>query len=135
MELSEIWVGIIIPLITGPGAYLMMIRNDYVERKYRRAREKYEEERDSVYLSLKKFYWPVYLNPLCIEQYSYSLPSKNKFRYESISSEDLSNNSNDFFELCKVSPELTKAKFNEVDLDKIYEENINNNLNKVDSSS
>ena len=98
METSEIWIGIIIPLIIGPiTAYLMTLRNDYVERKYRRKRERYEEERDTIFNSLKIFYWPVYLNLLCIQQYSYSLPIKNKFRYESNSSINLSSESNDFY--------------------------------------
>ena len=71
METGEIWIGIIIPLIIGPiSAYLMTLRNDYIERKFRRNRERYEEERDTIFNSLKNFYWPVYLNLLCIQQYS-----------------------------------------------------------------
>jgi hypothetical protein len=96
MEVSEIWIGIIIPIIIGPiFVYLKSIRDEVVERRYRRAREKYEEKRDTIYNELKLFYWPVYINLLCIEQYSYSLPIKNKFRYESKSSlgEYNSNNS------------------------------------------
>ena len=54
METSEIWIGIIVPIFIGPiCAYLMTLRNDYVERKYRRNRERYEEERDTIFNSLK----------------------------------------------------------------------------------
>ena len=98
MEASDIWANILIPLIIGPiCAYLMTLRNDYVEREYKKKREKYEEERDTIFNSLKTFYWPIYLNLLCIQQYSYSLPIKNKFRYESESSVNNSSESNDFY--------------------------------------
>ena len=87
MEISEIWIGIIIPIIIGPiFVYLKSLRDEVVERRFRRSREKYEEKRDTIFNELKTFYWPVYINLLSIQQYSYSLPIKNKFRYESDSS-------------------------------------------------
>lgn len=144
METSEIWIGIIIPLIIGPiTAYLMTLRNDYVERNYRRKRERYEEERDTIFNSLKDFYWPVYLNLLCIQQYSYSLPIKNKFRYESDSSINLSSESNDFYvndsnsnsndsilnDIVGKEINQNKAVTNEIDLD-----NINKNINDKNDS-
>lgn len=119
MDTGDIWVGIIVPIIVGPiCAYLMTLRNDYLERKYRRKREKYEEERDTVYKALEKFYWPVYLNLLYIEQYSYQLPIKNKFRYVSGSSLELTDESNDFFE--DNVPKVT-----EIDLDNNQSQIIN----------
>lgn len=140
METSEIWIGIIVPIFIGPiCAYLMTLRNDYVERIYRRQREKYEEERDNIYDSLKNFYWPVYLNLLYIEQYSYQLPIKNKFRYESESSIEFSNCSNDYFDESKdinnnenINTSDTNTNNNnksiEVDLDKFnIKSNIQNN--------
>jgi hypothetical protein len=87
MEISEIWIGIIIPIIIGPiFVYLKSLRDEVVERRFRRSRENYEEQRDTIFNELKTFYWPVYINLLSIQQYSYNLPIKNKFRYESDSS-------------------------------------------------
>ena len=119
METSEIWIGIIVPIFIGPiCAYLMTLRNDYIERKYRRKREKYEEERDSIYNALKNFYWPVYLNLVYVEQYSYQLPIKNKFRYESISSMEKTDLSDDYFdEAFDKETENPPPKITEVDLD------------------
>lgn len=126
METSEIWIGIIVPIFIGPiCAYLMTLRNDYVERKYRRKREQFEEERDSIYNALKNFYWPVYLNLVYIEQYSYQLPIKNKFRYESVSSMENSNVSDDYFDDTLGIDK--KPKITEVDLDNynMIENNVN----------
>ena len=137
METADIWIGIIVPIIIGPiCAYLMTLRNDYVERNYRRKREKYEEERNAIYNSIKNFYWPVYLNLIYIEQYSYSIPIKNKFRYESGSSVDISDNSSDFFEDNEnKSQEKLNSNLNvvEIDLDSI-DKNDNVEI-KSDSSS
>ena len=132
MDTSEIWIGIIVPIFIGPiCAYLMTLRNDYVERKYRRKREKFEEERDSIYNALKNFYWPVYLNLVYIEQYSYQLPIKNKFRYESISSMENSNISDDYFnETIEKEKENKQPKITEVDLDK-YKILDNDNVKEV----
>ena len=117
MQTADIWIGIIVPILIGPiCAYLMTLRNDYVECKYRRKREKFEEERDSVYNSIKNFYWPVYLNLIYIEQYSYSLPIKNKFRYESGSSINISDNSSDYFHE-DLNDSTHKPKVVEIDLD------------------
>lgn len=98
MDTEQIWLGIILPLITGPiCAYLMTLRNDYIERKTRNQHEKYIEERNHLYLELKNFYWPIYIQLLCIKQYSYSIPIKNKYRYESDTSNN-SSESNDYSE-------------------------------------
>jgi hypothetical protein len=149
MEISDIWIGIIVPIIVGPiCAYLMTIRNDYIEQKYRRRREKYEENRDSIYNALKNFYWPVYLNLIYIEQYSYQLPIKNKFRYESGSSLDTSDKSNDYFEdenndntasTNKIDESVNFIpRVTELDLDKIENISEKNNTDieiRTDSSS
>ena len=98
MELSEIWLGIIIPIAIGPiFIYLKTIRDEISYRDYERKKNKYDEEKKSLYNELKQFYWPVYINLLCIEQYSYSIPLKNKFRYESESSNYSSQNSEALF--------------------------------------
>jgi hypothetical protein len=90
MELSEIWIGIIIPIIIGPiFIYLKTLRDEIAEKRYKSKREKYVEERDYLFIILDKFYWPVYINLLYIDQYTYNLPIKNKFRYDS--SSDASN--------------------------------------------
>ena len=90
MELSEIWISIIIPIVIGPVfVYLKSLRDDIAEKRYKSKREKYVEERDYLFTVLDRFYWPVYINLLYIDQYSYNLPIKNKFRYDS--SSDASN--------------------------------------------
>ena len=90
MELSEIWISIIIPIVIGPVfLYLKSLRDEIADKRYKSKRDKYVEERDYLFTILDKFYWPVYINLLYIEQYSYKLPIKNKFRYES--SSDASN--------------------------------------------
>ena len=125
MDISDIWIGIIIPIIIGPiFVYLKSLRDEVVERRYRRAREKYEEKRNTIYNELKLFYWPVYINLLCIEQYSYSLPIKNKFRYESKSTigefNSNSSESDDFYPSDKNSDSSSNTnlpKVSEIDLD------------------
>jgi hypothetical protein len=90
MELSEIWISIIIPIVIGPVfVYLKSLRDEIADKRYKSKREKYVEERDYLFTILDQFYWPVYINLLYIDQYSYNLPIKNKFRYES--SSDTSN--------------------------------------------
>ena len=90
MELSEIWISIIIPIVIGPVfVYLKSLRDEIADKRYKSKRDKYVEERDYLFTILDKFYWPVYINLLYIDQYSYKLPIKNKFRYES--SSDASN--------------------------------------------
>ena len=90
MELSEIWISIIIPIVIGPlFIYIKTLRDEIAERRYNSKREQYIEERDYLFTILDKFYWPVYINLLYIDQYSYNLPIKNKFRYDS--SSDTSN--------------------------------------------
>jgi hypothetical protein len=99
MELNEIWLGIIIPIIIGPiFIYLKTIRDEYSERNYIKLRERYLEEREQLFTELKNFYWPVYIHLLCIKQYSYSIPLQNKFRYESQTSLVYSSDSNDYVE-------------------------------------
>tara|TARA_B110001469_G_scaffold112693_1_gene115636 strand:- start:1166 stop:2071 length:906 start_codon:yes stop_codon:yes gene_type:complete len=86
MELSEIWISIIIPIVIGPVfVYLKSLRDEIAEKRYKSKREKYVEERDYLFTVLDKFYWPLYINLLYIDQYSYNLPIKNKFRYDSSS--------------------------------------------------
>ena len=86
MELSEIWIGIIIPIIIGPiFIYLKTVRDEISTRKYKLRHEKYLYEKEYLKDILETFYWPIYINLLYIEQYSYSLPIKNRFKYDSIS--------------------------------------------------
>ena len=139
MEISEIWIGIIIPIIIGPiFVYLKSLRDEVVERRFRRSREKYEEQRDTIFNELKTFYWPVYINLLSIQQYSYNLPIKNKFRYESDSSigEYNSNTaeSDDYYpsdESNSYKKERTNSlpKVREINLDK-----LNKPKNSMDSN-
>lgn len=98
MELSEIWIGIIIPIIIGPiFIYLKTVRDEISTRKYKADHEKYLYEKEYLKDILETFYWPIYINLLYIDQYSYSLPIKNRFKYESISDQSIDsyNSSND----------------------------------------
>ena len=45
--------------------YLKTVRDEISERDYRRKKNKYDEEKKSLYNELKQFYWPVYINLLC----------------------------------------------------------------------
>ena len=50
MNTADIWIGIIIPIFIGPiCAYIMTLRNDYVERQYKRRREKYSEKKAKIF--------------------------------------------------------------------------------------
>jgi hypothetical protein len=136
MELSEIWLGIIIPIIIGPVfVYFKSLRDEVVERKFRRKREKYEEERNTIFNELNLFFWPVYINLLCIEQYSFSLPIRNKFRYESKSSlgeyNSNTSDSEDFFPKEEDSKQHVNSNQNEIDSPNLtinYSNNENENL-------
>ena len=84
MELSEIWIGIIIPIVIGPiFIYIKTLRDEISERKYTKAREKYKAELETVYNLLNNFYWPLYITLLSIQQYNYQIPLKNRYRYDS----------------------------------------------------
>ena len=55
METSDIWIGIIIPIFIGPiCAYLMTLRNDYVERKYGSVNENSLKKNVIQYIRLSK---------------------------------------------------------------------------------
>ena len=114
---------------------MMLLQNFYeIER------EKYEEKRDTIFNELKTFYWPVYINLLSIQQYSFNLPIKNKFRYESDSSigeyNSTSAESNDYypsddsnnFNFKERTNSLPKVR--EIDLDKLSKQKTSINLNK-----
>ena len=93
MELSEIWIGIIIPIIIGPiFIYLKTLRDEIAERKYNRKKEIYKNKLFQINELLENFYWPLYISLISIQQYSYHLPIKNRFRYDSNSSSDKQSN-------------------------------------------
>ena len=108
MELSEIWIGIIIPIVIGPiFIYLKTLRDDIAERRYKRRREKYENKLNICETLLQDFYWPLYISLISIKQYNYHIPIKNKFRYDSDSDVD-----NQYYS--------ETPKHREIDLDKEY---------------
>ena len=92
MELSEIWIGIIIPVFIGPiFIYLKSLRDEYYEKKHTREKAVFDEKRDKYHFLLKQFYWPMYINLLFIYQFNYSIPIKNEYQYSF--NEDESDNS------------------------------------------
>lgn len=124
MELSEIWIGIIIPIIIGPVfIYLKSLRDERVEKRTLIKKQKYEYERDYLLDILKHFFWPLYINLLYIKQYNYYLPIKNKFRYESSSS--ISNNSDDSYIQSNSRPNSYSLENNVINDNKLNRSPIN----------
>lgn len=125
MEIGEIWIGIIIPIIIGPVCvYLKTLRDEIATRTYNIRHTKYIDEKQYLYDILRTFYWPVYINLLCIERYSYTLPIKNKYRYES--------NSDDSSDNYIIDDNTLIDKYSQTDTDLL---NIENGIKEIESDS
>ena len=89
METETIWVSIIIPLVIGP--IFIFFKNLYDRfnlKNDERKLNKYNDLLDRIRNKLKKFYWPVYLQLLCIYQFNFNIPiedEKLKFQHDSSS--------------------------------------------------
>ena len=71
MKITEIWIGIIIPLIIGPiFIFLKTIYDNYMDHKYDRKREIFKEKQAKYLFLLKEFYWPIYINLLSTRIFS-----------------------------------------------------------------
>lgn len=126
MKISEIWIGIIIPLIVGPiFIYLKSVYDNYTTNKREHKLMIYNNKYDYYKSMLNDFYWPFYLKLLCIHQLNYSIPIKNDYEYisdEEIESDDNSNsNDNDNI---KISINIEK----DIILDKQTIELLESNL-------
>ena len=84
MEITDIWVSIIIPLLIGPiFIYLKSLYDNYSQNKRDHNLLVYNTKTDYLTQILNNFYWPLYLKLLCIHQLNYNIPIKNKYEYTS----------------------------------------------------
>ena len=91
MEISDIWISIIIPLLIGPlFLYLKSVYDNYAQNRRDHNLLVYNTKTEYLILILNNFYWPLYLKLLCIHQLNYNIPIKNKYEY---TSDDESNDS------------------------------------------
>jgi len=136
MELSEIWIGIIIPLVIGPVfIYLKTLRDEISERNYAKNREKYKGDLETIYNLLNEFYWPLYISLLSIQQYNYQIPLKNRYRYDSDNSNETTNSDEN-----NINFVSKNQVYSETDCDNIYHrehsrQNENNNRSPIDMVS
>jgi hypothetical protein len=84
MEISDIWISIIIPLLIGPiFIYLKSLYDNYAQNKREQNLLVYNTKTEYLTQILNNFYWPLYLKLLCIHQLNYNIPIKNKYEYTS----------------------------------------------------
>ena len=89
MNLSEIWTGIIIPLLVGPiFIYIKTVYDNYTKNKREHKLELYNLQCNNLKSSLNNFYWPFYIKLLCIDKLNYKIPLKNDYEYISDDEED-----------------------------------------------
>ena len=90
MNTTEIWIGIIIPLLVGPlFIYLKSLYDNYSKNNRDNKLLVYENQYTKLSNLLTHFYWPVYIKLLCIYQLNYNVPIKNKYEYISDSDSDI----------------------------------------------
>lgn len=127
MELSDIWIGIIIPVVIGPVfIYLKSLRDELVERRYATKREKYLTKLATVKQLMEEFYWPLYITLLSIQQFNYQIPIKNRYRYESGNSSNNSEESGINFNTVVVK---------EIDVDTEYNKQLPQNRSPISMES
>ena len=125
MNLSEIWTGIIIPLLVGPiFIYIKTVYDNYTKNKRDHRLELYNLQCNNLKSSLNNFYWPFYIKLLCIDKLNYKIPLKNDYEYISDEEDeaDCQDNNN-------VVINMTGVVSNDLVLDKetimLMEDNIN----------
>ena len=88
MDISDIWVTIIIPLLIGPiFIYLKSLYDNYIQNKREHNLLVYNTKTEYLTQILNNFYWPLYLKLLCIHQLNYNIPIKNEYEYISDNSD------------------------------------------------
>ena len=96
MNLSEIWTGIIIPILVGPiFIYVKTVYDNYTKNKREHKLELYNLQCNNLKSSLHNFYWPFYIKLLCIDKLNYKIPLKNDYEYISDEEEDLDDDCHD----------------------------------------
>ena len=75
MELTEIWISIILPLLIGPICiFAKTVYDNYKMTKFEKMKIEFDEKLEKLRNKLDIFYWPVYLKLLCIYQLNYNIP-------------------------------------------------------------
>lgn len=135
MNLSEIWTGIIIPLLVGPiFIYIKTVYDNYTKNKREHKLELYNLQCNNLKLSLNTFYWPFYIKLLCIDKLNYKIPLKNDYEYISDEEEDddemnpISENGNNN-DNNNVVINMTGVVSNDLVLDKDTIQLMENNIN------
>ena len=130
MNLSEIWTGIIIPLLVGPiFIYIKTVYDNYTKNKREHKLELYNLQCNNLKSSLNNFYWPFYIKLLCIDKLNYKIPLKNDYEYISDDEEDeeeVSSNDND-----NVVINMTGVVSTDLVLDKDTIQLMENNINDL----
>ena len=132
MNLSEIWTGIIIPLLVGPiFIYIKTVYDNYTKNKREHKLELYNLQCNNLKSSLNNFYWPFYIKLLCIDKLNYKIPLKNDYEYISDDEEDeeeVSSNDNDND---NVVINMTGVVSTDLVLDKDTIQLMENNINDL----
>ena len=84
MNISEIWISIIMPLVAVPmSLYLKMVYDNYFKMKNDFRLKRFNDKLEKIDKILTLFYWPLYLKLLSIYQLNYNIPIKNNYEYDS----------------------------------------------------
>lgn len=78
MEIGEIWISIIMPLILGPlFIFFKTLWDKYSSKKEQKRQLLFDDTRNRLKHQLDEFYYPVYLKLLLLYSISFILPQKN----------------------------------------------------------
>lgn len=90
MDINDIWIGIIIPLLLTPLSVIAKtLFDNYKQSNIERMKIEFDIKLEKLTYKLEKFYWPIYLNLLNLYQLNYNIPESDD---ESIMSDNLSEN-------------------------------------------
>jgi hypothetical protein len=134
MEITDIWVSIIIPLLIGPiFIYLKSLYDNYVQNRRDHNLLVYNTKTEYLILILNNFYWPLYLKLLCIHQLNYNIPIKNKYEYTSddesndsdLENECIGENNTDNITINIINKNKSTSIILDVETIQLMEQNIN----------
>ena len=76
MEIADIWVGIIVPIIIGPlCVFLKFLWDRYNNKIIHQKQLEFDEKFNRIKIKLSDFYWPLYIKLICIYQMNYNIPT------------------------------------------------------------
>jgi hypothetical protein len=88
MDVNEIWVTIILPLLLAQACmYIKSFYDNHMTHKNERMKFIFDEKVANLKNVLQNFYWPLYIKLLCIYQLNYNIPIKNEYEYISSDSD------------------------------------------------